>query len=75
MVSNGLHYIATDDDSIELYHYAADASEASNLHGSPEHAAILAEFHRVSDSLAALCARARARATSLSSDDTDDDHR
>jgi arylsulfatase A-like enzyme len=75
MVSNGLHYIATDGDSIELYHYAADPSEASSLHESPEHAGFLAEFRRVSDSLAALCARARARTISLSSNDTDDDDR
>ena len=53
MISNGLHYIVTDQDSIELYHYINDPSEMSSLHESPEHMAILAGFRRLGDSLAA----------------------
>jgi len=73
MISNGLHYIVTDRDSIELYHYINDPSEMSSLHESSEHMAILAGFRRLSDSLAALCSRARARLLTLSSE-SDDDH-
>jgi arylsulfatase A-like enzyme len=73
MVSNGLHYIVTDKDSIELYHYINDPSEMSSLHESREHTAILADFRRLSDSLAELCSRARARTLVLSSE-SDDDH-
>lgn len=68
----------TDQDSIELYHYINDPyindpSEMSSLHESPRHTAILAGFRRLSDSLAALCSRARARPLTLSSE-SDDDH-
>jgi len=35
MISNGLHYIVTGQDSIELYHYINDLSEMSSLHESP----------------------------------------
>lgn len=63
----------TDQDSIELYHYINDPSEMSSLHESPRHTAILAGFRRLSDSLAALCSRARARTLTLSSE-SDDDH-
>jgi len=72
MISNGLHYILTDQDSIELYHYINDPSETSSLHESPEHTAILTGFRRLSDSLAALCSRARARGLTLSSESNDD---
>jgi len=73
MISNGLHYIVTDKDSIELYHYINDPSETSSLHESPEHTEILAGFRRLSDSLSALCSRVRARTLTLSSE-SDDDH-
>jgi arylsulfatase A-like enzyme len=73
MISSGLHYIATDRDSIELYDYVNDPSEMSSLHVSSEHTAILAGLRRLSDSLSALCSKARARPLTLSSE-SDDDH-
>ncbi|HSR91229.1 MAG TPA: sulfatase [Gemmatimonadales bacterium] len=73
IISNGLHYIVTDKDSIELYHYINDPSETSSLRDSPEHKEILAGFRRLTDSLSALCSRVRARTLMLSSE-SDDDH-